>query len=128
MSTTTTVSKFNKKIAKRFEPGIYDVTITDVTVEENDQGGYVKVALQFPDRVINQVYFESNIDYVGKSIANQLGVREQELGFLDILELAKNKPLKVVCSYKTYKSKDGDVTGLNIAYHGYEEEEEPEFE
>lgn len=97
-------------IKPRLNPGKYPISLVSYKEMENDKGGYVEVTLSFPDRVMRQNFFPSNIEYLGKTLRTQMGM-EEGADLDEILEAAKNsdKPLFAVVSYGEY--------GLNIAFH-----------
>lgn len=103
------MSLLDTVIKPRLLPGKYPIRLIDYKPVANDNGGYVQLTLAMPDRIINQNFFPSNLDYLGKTLKDQIGKGDQELKLSEVLDEAKGKDLFCVVSYNEY--------GLNVAFH-----------
>lgn len=96
-------------IKPKLPAGEYPVQIVSFREVTNDKGGYIELTLNMPDRIIKQNFFPTQIAYLGSTIGEQLGLREDQHEVEEILEIAKGKQLFVMVSYNDY--------GLNVAFH-----------
>ena len=106
------MSLLKTKIKPRLKPGKYPIKINSVKEFENDKGGYIQLALQFPDREMLQNFFPSNLTYLGRCLGDQMGITdEMEVGLDELIDeaIANDHGLFAVVSYNDY--------GLNIALH-----------
>lgn len=103
------MSLLDTVIKPRLAAGKYPVRLIEFQPFENDKGGYVQLTLAMPDRIIKQNFFPSNLDYLGKTLKDQIGKSDQELKLSEVLAEAKGKDLFCVVSYNEY--------GLNVAFH-----------
>ena len=95
-------------IKKRLNPGEYEIQIQKYREVTNTQGGYIELTIELPDRTIRQNFFKSNLDYLGKSLRDQLGI-DADMNLKEILDKAVGKKLFGIISYNEY--------GLNLAFH-----------
>jgi len=103
------MSLLDTVIKPRLVAGKYPIRLIEFKSVANDNGGYVQLTLAMPDRVINQNFFPSNLDYLGKTLKDQIGKADQEMKLVEVLTEAKGKDLFCVVSYNEY--------GLNVAFH-----------
>jgi hypothetical protein len=105
------MSLLQTKIKPTLPAGEYPIHIMSVKEVPNDNGGYIQLSIAFPDRIMPQNFFPSNLSYLGKSLRAQLGLENEEMDLADIIDLAiaKEEPLFGVVSYNDY--------GLNLAFH-----------
>lgn len=116
------MSLLNTQIKKRLLPGKYPMKIKHYEEFTNDKGGYLQIVLVLPDREIKQNFFQSNLDYLGKTLRDQLSLENEDMDLEEILKKAKGKEIFGVVSYNEY--------GLNIALHEQPivEEKDVDFE
>lgn len=90
--------------------GMYETKVKSFEEVENQQGGYVKVVLDLPDREYNYCIFPSQVEYVTSALRTQFEIKDETtLG--EVLKLAAKTPIKVWFSYNQ------DLGRMNVAFH-----------
>lgn len=98
--------------------GKYEAKVKDFAEITNQNGGYVQVTLQLPDREIKYVIFPGKgdakgrqINYVVSTLAKQFALDKQSNTLKNILEYGKEHAFNIWVSYnQTYNS-------INISFH-----------
>lgn len=103
------MSLLKTTIKPKLPAGEYPVQIVSFREVSNDKGGYIELTINMPDRIIKQNFFPSQINYLGSTVGDQLGLREDQHDVGEILELARGKQLFAMISYNDY--------GMNLAFH-----------
>lgn len=102
-------------LLKPLEAGKYEVTLKSATFQENPEDpskSYVRVELQFPDRVVVDNRFEKGFGIMLSQIRKQLGKADESMAVQDILAEAQAVTLEAWVSYNVVDGK----TYQNINY------------
>ena len=103
------MSLLNTEIKPKLPAGEYPVSLITFKEVQNERGGYVELKLDMPDRIITQNFFPTQLGYLGSTLAEQLGLRDQKRSLNEVLEIARGKQLFAIISYNEY--------GMNLAFH-----------
>lgn len=113
------MSLLNKKVLPALN-GMYETTVKSFEEIENEQGGYVKVVLNLPDREYIHCIFPRSVEYVTSALRSQFEMRDEETTLEDMLVKAETTPIKVWFSYNY------DYGRMNVAFHEPRVQEESE--
>lgn len=103
------MSLLSTKIRAKLPAGEYPVSLITYQEVKNEKGGYIELTINMPDRIIKQNFFPTQLNYLGSTLAEQLGLRDSEHDLVEILDVAKGKNLFAMISYNEY--------GMNLAFH-----------
>ena len=104
------MSLLNTKVLPALN-GRYETNVKSFEEVNNEQGGYVKVVLQLPDREYNYIIFPSQVEYVIGALRTQFEMQNETVTLADMLNLGMTK------TFYTWFRYNQDIGRMNVAFH-----------
>jgi hypothetical protein len=111
------MSVFNQKVLPALK-GKHEAKVKSFREVTNAQGGYLEVIFKLEDRDYTLNIFPGKgetagrqVNYVAGAIRKQLGKEEESLSLIEVLEMAKTKPINIWFSYSQ------EYGRMNVNFH-----------